>query len=100
MEEFTDLGFLVTNAGAIIMVTLIVQFLKLPLDKLWRVPTRFIVFAITLILLFCIRALMGPVDGKMILLTVLNSVIVTLACMGTYEVTFKVLEENVEEKEE
>ena len=37
---------LATIAGAALATMLIVQLLKLPLDKVWKIPTRIIVFLI------------------------------------------------------
>ena len=39
---------LATIAGAALATMLIVQLLKLPLDKVWKIPTRIIVFRIML----------------------------------------------------
>jgi len=43
--------YLATIAGATAATLLIVQLLKLPLDKIWKIPTRILVYFIALGLL-------------------------------------------------
>ena len=43
---------LATIAGAALATMLIVQLLKLPLDKVWKIPTRIIVFLIAAVVCF------------------------------------------------
>ena len=92
MNEYLTWEFLATFAGAVAAVTLIVQFLKLPADKVWRIPTRFLVFAISLIVLFAVMFFTDAITPEKAALTVLNAVVVTMASMGTYEATFAKLE--------
>ena len=42
---------LATIAGAALATMLIVQLLKLPLDKVWKIPTRIIVFLIAAVVM-------------------------------------------------
>ena len=42
---------LATIGGAALATMLIVQLLKLPLDKVWKIPTRIIVFVIAFVVL-------------------------------------------------
>ena len=42
---------LATIGGAALATLLIVQLLKLPLDKIWKIPTRIVVFFISLVVL-------------------------------------------------
>ena len=42
---------LATIAGATLATLLIVQLLKLPLDKVWKIPTRILAYFIALIVL-------------------------------------------------
>ena len=42
---------LATIGGAAMATMLIVQLLKLPLDKVWKIPTRIIVFVIAFVVL-------------------------------------------------
>ena len=91
-EPFTW-EYLATIAGATLATTMIVQLLKLPLDKVWKIPTRIVVYFIALVILLLATAFTIGLNLNNGLLTVFNAVIVALAAMGAYEITFKKLEE-------
>ena len=84
---------LATIAGATAAVLLIVQLLKLPLDKVWKIPTRIVVYIIALILLLLATLFTDGLTVQTGILTAVNSVIVALAAMGAYEMTFRKLDE-------
>lgn len=84
--------FLGTMAGAVSATTLIVQFIKIPLDKVWRIPTRFIVYFISFFILVAVDGVSGTLTPERFLLAALNAIIVAMAAMGTYENTFKKIE--------
>ena len=84
---------LATIAGAALATMLIVQLLKLPMDKVWKIPTRIIVYLIALIILMLATYFTQGLDWNTALLTVINAVIVALTAMGAYELTFKKLED-------
>lgn len=91
MENFTW-ELLATMAGATAATTLVVQFLKLPFDKVWKIPTRIVVYVIAAaIMLGVMIATAVQFTFANVALTLLNAVVVALAAMGTYEVTFKKL---------
>ena len=79
---------LATIAGATAATLLIVQLLKLPLDRVWKIPTRILVYFIALIILILATAFTTGLDWNTGILTAMNAVIVALAAMGSYEVTF------------
>ena len=83
---------LATIGGASMATMLIVQLLKLPLDKVWKIPTRIIVFVIAFIVLILATYFTTGLDANTALLTVINAVIVALTAMGGYELTFAKLE--------
>lgn len=83
---------LATIAGATLATVLIVQLLKLPLDKVWKIPTRIVVYFIALIILLCATLFTSGLTIQNGILTAVNAVIVALAAMGAYEMTFKKLE--------
>ena len=83
---------LATIGGASMATMLIVQILKLPLDKVWKIPTRIIVFVIAFIVLILATYFTTGLDASTALLTVVNAVIVALTAMGGYELTFAKLE--------
>ena len=67
--------------------------LKLPLDKVWKIPTRIVVYVISLILLLLANLFTDGITVQTGLLTAVNAVIVALAAMGAYEMTFRKLDE-------
>ena len=90
-EPFTW-EYLATIAGATVATLLIVQLLKLPLDKVWKIPTRSWAYVIALIILLLATQFTVGLTLNNALLTAINAVIVALAAMGAYEITFRKLE--------
>ena len=84
---------LATIAGATLATLLIVQLLKLPLDKVWKIPTRIIAYVIALIVMLLATHFTIGLNWSNVGLAAINAVIVALAAMGAYEVTFKRIEE-------
>ena len=84
--------YLATIAGATLATMLIVQLLKLPLDKVWKIPTRIIVYVIALIISLLATQFTVGLTVQNGLLTAVNAVIVALAAMGGYELTLAKLE--------
>ena len=91
---------LATIGGAAMATMLIVQLLKLPLDKVWKIPTRIIVFVIAFAVLILATYFTQGLTWNTALLTVINAVIVALTAMGGYELTFKKIEDRQKTKEE
>ena len=84
---------LATIAGAALATMLIVQLLKLPLDKVWKIPTRIIVFLIAAAVMLLATYFTQGLTWNTAILTLLNAVIAALTAMGGYELTFKKIEE-------
>ena len=85
---------LATIAGATLATLLIVQLLKLPIDKIWKIPTRIVVYVIALIILLLATWFTVGLTVQTGILTAVNAVIVALAAMGAYELTFRKVDEN------
>ena len=83
---------LATIGGAALATMLIVQLLKLPLDKVWKIPTRIVVFFIAFVVLILATYFTDGLSWNTALLTIINAVIVALTAMGGYELTFAKLE--------
>jgi cell division protein FtsW (lipid II flippase) len=99
VTEYVSWEMLATSGGAVLLTLLIVEFLKLPLDRVWKIPTRFVVFTIALILLILYETVtVGVLSFPRMPLILLNAVVVTLATMGSYEVTFKKVEVNLKNR--
>lgn len=88
---------LATIAGATVATLLIVQLLKLPIDKVWKIPTRIVVYVIAMIILLLATGFTTGLTVQNGILTALNAVIVALAAMGSYELTFRRVDENKKE---
>ena len=84
--------YLATIAGATLATMLIVQLLKLPMDKVWKIPTRIIVYVIALIISLLATQFTVGLTLQNGLLTAVNAVIIALAAMGGYELTIAKLE--------
>jgi len=84
--------YLATIAGATMATMMIVQLLKLPLDKIWKIPTRIIVYIIALIIMELATQFTTGLTVNSAILNAFNAVIVALAAMGGYEVTLAKIE--------
>lgn len=75
-------------AGATAFTLLVVQFIKAPLDRIWHIPTRAIVYLIAFatLLIAQVFTVGFTIDG--LALTAVNAVIAGSAAMGAYELTF------------
>ena len=91
---------LATIAGAALATMLIVQLLKLPLDRVWKIPTRIIVFFIAAAVMLLATYFTQGLSCNTALLTILNAVIAALTAMGGYDLTFAKLEATKESMEE
>lgn len=85
-----------TIAGAALATMLIVQLLKLPVDKVWKIPTRIIVFLIAAIVMTLATYFTQGISWETALLTLMNAVIAALTAMGAYEMTLAKIEKNGE----
>ena len=83
-----DWTALASVAGATAFTLLVVQFIKAPLDKIWHIPTRVVVYVIAFatLLIAQVFTVGFTVDG--LALTAVNAVIAGSAAMGAYELTF------------
>ena len=90
-EPFTW-AYLASIAGATAATLLIVQFLKVPLDKVWKIPTRLFVYVIALLIMIIATVFTGGLTIETALLAVVNAFIVALTAYGSYEVTFAKLD--------
>lgn len=94
-EPFTW-EYLATIAGAALATMLIVQLLKLPLDRVWKIPTRIIVFLIAAVVMLLATFFTQGLTADTALLTILNAIVAALTAMGGYELTFAKIEKKSE----
>lgn len=85
-DTFFDWGYLATYSGAIAAVVFIVEFLKLPIDRIGHVPTRAVVYVVSLFVLLCAQLFIGNTfTVETVALAMFNAVIVAFSAMGVYE---------------
>lgn len=80
--------YLASIAGATAAVLLIVQYTKVRLDKVWKIPTRLYVYVIALIVLSVATAFTTGLTWDSLLLVIPNAFVVAAAAMGSYEITY------------
>lgn len=81
-------SYLATIAGASALTLLIVQFLKVPLDSVFHIPTRILVYLIALAIMLVATALTTGLTVDNALLVFVNAIIAAVTAYGAYEVTF------------
>lgn len=86
-------AYLLTIGGATAATLLIVQFFKVPLDKVWKVPTRVFTYVIALLIMIAAAAFTSGLSPAAIPLLALNAFIVATSAYGAYEITFARLKE-------
>ncbi len=85
-DEFTW-QYLATTAGAAVLAFAVVQFIKAPLDKIWKIPTRLLVYLLCLITLLISNAFLNyGLTIEMAALSVFNALIAAYSAYGMYEV--------------
>ena len=85
-------SYLATIAGATAATLLIAQFTKMPLDRVWKIPTRALVYVIAFLILFLAQLFTGGMTVDKFVLTAVNAFVVALAAYGSYELTFAKIE--------
>ena len=80
--------YLATVAGATAATLLIVQFLKVPLDMVWKIPTRLLVYLIALVIMLVAQYFTDGLTVEKAALAFINAFVVALAAYGSYELTF------------
>ena len=88
MDNFVTWEGLATMGTATAVVTLVVQYIKAPLDRVWKIPTRALVYVLSLALLLAATAFTTGLTWQSAGLCVVNALLVALASMGAYEATF------------
>lgn len=86
--------YLATIAGAAAFTLLVVQFLKVPLDKVWKIPTRVFAYVVALGVMLVATAFTTGLTVDNALLVGVNALLAALSAYGAYEVTFGKIEKN------
>jgi hypothetical protein len=77
-----------TIAGCTAFALLFVQLIKAPLDKVWHIPTRLVVYVVCLAVMLLSTAFTDGLTLQSGLLAAANAIIPALSAMGAYEITF------------
>lgn len=85
-------AYLASIAGTAAFALLFVQFFKVPLDRVWKIPTRVFVYIICLITMLVATAFTAGLTMQTALLSAVNAMLAALSAMGAYEVTFAKVE--------
>ena len=86
--------YLATIAGAAAFTLLVVQFLKAPLDKVWKIPTRVFAYVVALGVMLVATAFTTGLTVDNALLVGVNALLAALSAYGAYAVTFGKIEKN------
>ena len=86
-EPFTW-AYLATIAGAAAFTLIVVQLAKVPLDKVWHIPTRLLVYFICLLVMLAATHFTAGLGWENGLLAAVNAFIAALTAYGAYELTF------------
>ena len=81
-------AYLATIAGAAAATLLVVQFAKIQLDKVWKIPTRLFVYIVALIFMLLGTAFTTGLTVNTGLLTAVNALVAAITAYGAYEITF------------
>ena len=80
--------YLATIAGAAAFTLLVVQFLKAPLDKVWKIPTRVFAYVVALVVMLVATAFTSGLTVDSVLLVAANAFLAAMSAYGAYEITF------------
>lgn len=81
-----------TYAGAVAVVVFIVQLLKLPIDRIWHIPTQYVVYVVSLAVLLLAQAFIPSLGGltwQNGILCAFNAILVALLAMSTYSIAIE-----------
>jgi hypothetical protein len=92
MDNLFNWLTLATVSGATALVVLLCQAFKVPLDKVWKIPTRVFVYILAVVVMAVANVFIGTQTVEGYILVLLQAVLVMISAMGAYEVTFKKLE--------
>jgi hypothetical protein len=94
MDNFITTDYLSTFVGMVAVVVLITQFTKDLVDKVAKwLPTKYLVFLYSLVVMIGYQVMTGTFKASQLLLTVINSILITMTAQGGYEWVFKPIEQ-------
>lgn len=81
-------GYLASIAGASAFTLLFVQCFKVPLDKVWKIPTRGFVYIVALCVMELATHFTVGITLESGVLAAVNAVMASMTAYGAYELTF------------
>lgn len=81
-------AYLASIAGSTAFTLLFVQFFKVPLDKVWKIPTRVFVYIVSLAVMLIATLFTSGLTLESAALAACNALLAAFAAYGAYEVTF------------
>lgn len=88
VQEPLTWAYLGTIAGAAAFTMIVVQFVKVPLDRIWKIPTRLLVYVIALCTMLVATAFTAGLTVENSLLVACNAFLASMTAFGAYELTF------------
>lgn len=79
---------LATISGATLATVAVVQYIKAPLDKVWKIPTRVVVYLIAFGFMVGGQAVINGLILTDLPIVAVNAILAANAAMGVYEQTF------------
>ena len=92
MDNYITIEFMGTLTGMILVLNLLLQFFKPLIDKVKKIPTRYVVWVFAIALSVVYQIITGEFSLTTIVLIILNSIVITLAAMKNYDLTISKLE--------
>ena len=88
VAEGYDWTMLGSVAGAAAFTLVVVQYVKAPLDKVWKIPTRVLAYLVALIVMLAAQAFTVGLTPEGIGIVIVNAWLAGSTAIGTYESTF------------
>lgn len=83
-----DWAYLATIAGAAAFTLVFVQFFKVPLDKVWKIPTRFFVYMVAFVVMVVATHFTAGLTIDSLMMAAANALLASTSAYGAYELTF------------
>lgn len=84
---FLNWETIATFSGAVGLTVLIVQLLKLPIDKVGKIPTRYLVYVVCFAIMLLAQVFLGgSFSLSLVALTAINAVVGSMTAMSLYEI--------------
>lgn len=94
MDNFITLNYLGSFVGMVAVIVLITEFSKNLVDKyLKQIPTKYVVFVYSIIVLLGYQLMTCTFDKTKILLVLINAILLAMTAQGGYEWIFKPIEQ-------